>query len=73
MSKAGRRTIHFSGLCCQCVLLVIVGSLSFAAGDGALWAIGALLVLFTFICKFVCPQRILPTLTSQTTIWRSGQ
>lgn len=52
MSKVGRRTIHFSGLCCQFLLLIIVGSLSFAGGDGHLWAIGALLVLFTFVCKF---------------------
>lgn len=49
MSRVGRRTIHFSGLCCQFLLLIIVGSLSFADGDGRLWAIGALLVLFTFV------------------------
>lgn len=52
ISRVGRRTIHFSGLCCQFVLLIIVGSLSFANGDGPLWATGALLILFTFIYDF---------------------
>jgi SP family general alpha glucoside:H+ symporter-like MFS transporter len=30
MSKIGRRKIHFTGLCCQFLLLIITGSLSFA-------------------------------------------
>lgn len=52
ISRFGRRTIHFSGLCCQFVLLIIVGSLSFADGNGSLWAIGGLLVAFTFVYDF---------------------
>ena len=52
MARLGRRTIHFGGLCVQFVLLVIVGSLSFAASNASVWAIGALLILFTFVYDF---------------------
>jgi MFS transporter, SP family, general alpha glucoside:H+ symporter len=53
MSRVGRRTIHFSGLCCQFLLLIVVGSLSFAEGNSRLWAIGGLLIAFTFIVSVV--------------------
>lgn len=49
MGKFGRRPIHFFGLCGQFVLLVIVGSLSFADTNESVWAIGALLIIFTFV------------------------
>lgn len=52
MSKLGRRTIHFSGLCMQLILLVIVGSLSFGPGNSYVWAIGAMLIVFTFVYDF---------------------
>ena len=52
MAKLGRRTIHFSGLCMQLVLLVIVGSLSFSPGNDSVWAIGAILIVFTFVYDF---------------------
>lgn len=52
MSRVGRRTIHFSGLCTQFFLLIIVGSLSFAHTNGSVWAIGALLIVFTFVYDF---------------------
>lgn len=52
MSKLGRRTIHFSGLCMQLILLVIVGSLSFGPGTSYIWAIGAMLIIFTFVYDF---------------------
>ncbi|KAK7426214.1 hypothetical protein QQZ08_007243 [Neonectria magnoliae] len=52
MAKVGRRTIHFSGLCCQFILLIIVGSLSFSNDNGAVWAIGAVLIVFTFVYDF---------------------
>lgn len=52
MSKVGRRKIHFGGLCCQFLLLTIVGCLSFPKGDGAIWGIGALLIIFTFVYDF---------------------
>ena len=52
MSRVGRRRIHFSGLCCQFTLLIIVGSLSFATSNGPVWGIGALLILFTFVYDF---------------------
>lgn len=52
MLKAGRRTLHFAGLASLFSLLVIIGCLSFAKTEGALWAIGGMLVLFTFIYDF---------------------
>lgn len=52
MAKVGRRKIHFSGLCCQFLLLIIVGSLSFSNDNGSVWAIGAMLIIFTFVYDF---------------------
>ena len=52
MSRVGRRTIHFSGLCTQFLILVIVGCLSFSTANGAVWAIGAMLIIFTFVYDF---------------------
>ncbi|KAI1405018.1 sugar transporter [Hypoxylon fuscum] len=52
MSRVGRRTIHFSGLCCQLLILIVVGSLSFSDANSSVWAIGAMLILFTFVYDF---------------------
>ncbi|KAH6986395.1 general substrate transporter [Ilyonectria sp. MPI-CAGE-AT-0026] len=52
MAKVGRRTIHFSGLCGQFLLLIIVGSLSFSNDNSSVWAIGAMLIVFTFVYDF---------------------
>ncbi|KAH0600391.1 hypothetical protein MHUMG1_01387 [Metarhizium humberi] len=52
MSRVGRRKIHFGGLCCQFALLVIVGCLSFSADNNSVWAIGAMLIIFTFVYDF---------------------
>ncbi|KAI1413962.1 sugar transporter [Hypoxylon sp. FL1857] len=52
MSRVGRRTIHFSGLCCQLLILIIVGCLSFSGTKGSVWAIGAMLIVFTFVYDF---------------------
>ncbi|EFQ31433.1 sugar porter family MFS transporter [Colletotrichum graminicola] len=52
MHRVGRRTIHFSGLCAQCALLLVVGGLSFSGANASVWAIGAVLVLFTFVYDF---------------------
>ncbi|KAF2202376.1 general substrate transporter [Delitschia confertaspora ATCC 74209] len=52
MSWFGRRTIHFSGACCLFVILIIVGSLSFAGTQASLWAIGAMLIIFVFVYDF---------------------
>lgn len=52
MAKVGRRTIHFSGLCAQFLLLIIVGSLSFSNDNSSVWAIGAMLIVFTFVYDF---------------------
>ncbi|KAI1801787.1 sugar transporter [Daldinia bambusicola] len=52
MSRVGRRTIHFSGLCSQLIILIIVGSLAFVKTNGSVWAIGGMLIVFTFIYDF---------------------
>lgn len=52
MFKVGRRTLHLCGLASLFVLLMIIGCLSFLKSEGALWAIGSLLVLFTFVYDF---------------------
>ncbi|KAI1092249.1 sugar transporter [Rostrohypoxylon terebratum] len=52
MSRVGRRTIHFSGLCCQLLILIVVGSLSFSKTNGSVWTIGAMLIVFTFVYDF---------------------
>lgn len=52
MSRVGRRTIHFSGLCAQFCILIIVGCLSFGNTNGSVWAIGAMLIVFTFVYDF---------------------
>ncbi|CAN9082018.1 unnamed protein product [Alternaria sp. RS040] len=52
MQKFGRRTIHFSGGCTLFVILIIVGSCSFAGTQASNWAIGAVLILFVFVYDF---------------------
>ncbi|KAF4988861.1 hypothetical protein FGRMN_9503 [Fusarium graminum] len=52
MARVGRRTIHFSGLCTQLIILIIVGSLSFSKDNASVWAIGAMLIVFTFVYDF---------------------
>ncbi|KAH7347170.1 general substrate transporter [Plectosphaerella cucumerina] len=52
MSYVGRRTIHFSGLCAQLTILIIVGSLSFGGSNASVWATAAMLILFTFVYDF---------------------
>ncbi|KAK0752608.1 general substrate transporter [Schizothecium vesticola] len=49
MYRFGRRTIHFTGLCCQLVILFIVGCLAFGKTKASVWAIGGMLILFTFV------------------------
>ncbi len=52
MSRVGRRKIHFGGLCAQLTLLLIVGCLSFGKTKASVWAIGAMLIVFTFVYDF---------------------
>ncbi|KAF6826342.1 MFS maltose [Colletotrichum plurivorum] len=52
MHKIGRRKIHFAGLCTQFVLLLIVGCLSFSKTNASIWAIAAMLIIFTFVYDF---------------------
>ncbi|KAK0634246.1 general substrate transporter [Bombardia bombarda] len=49
MARVGRRKIHFFGLCGQFLILVIVGCLSFGTTKASVWAIGGMLIAFTFI------------------------
>lgn len=49
MYRFGRRSIHFTGLCCQLVILFIVGCLAFGKTKASVWAIGGMLILFTFV------------------------
>ncbi|KAI8937323.1 hypothetical protein NX059_006530 [Plenodomus lindquistii] len=52
MQRFGRRTIHFSGGCTLFLILIIVGSCSFAGTDASNWAIGAVLIVFVFVYDF---------------------
>lgn len=47
--KFGRFDIYFAGLCTQMVILIVVGGLGFASSTGVSWAIGTLLLVFTFV------------------------
>lgn len=47
--KFGRFDIYFTGLCVQAVLLVVTGGLGFANTQSASWAVGTLLLVFTFV------------------------
>lgn len=47
--RFGRFDIYFAGLCTQAVILTITGGLGFASSSGASWAIGTLLLVFTFV------------------------
>lgn len=51
MGHCGRRTLYFYGLCTLTTILLIIGFCSLAPqGDsGARWAIGSMLLLFTFV------------------------
>lgn len=54
MSVVGRRTLYFCGASILVVLLLITGSLSFAppSNNAAKWAIGVMLMIFTFFYDF---------------------
>lgn len=49
MARIGRRTLFIFGLSCMCVLLLIVGGLGVSNSRGAGWAVGSLLLVYTFI------------------------
>jgi SP family general alpha glucoside:H+ symporter-like MFS transporter len=52
MARAGRRTIYLCGVATLFTLLMIVGFVSLSKTTGATWAIGAMLLVFTFIYDF---------------------
>lgn len=47
MTWMGRRTLYLSGLTAQCVVLLVIGCVSFAHSKTASFAIGVLLLVFT--------------------------
>lgn len=47
--KLGRFDIYFLGLSVQAVILIVTGGLGFANSTGASWAVGSLLLVFTFV------------------------
>ncbi|CCH41478.1 Hexose transporter 2 [Wickerhamomyces ciferrii] len=47
--KLGRFSIFFGGLCAQFTILLITGALGFNGSKGSSWAIGSLLLIFTFV------------------------
>ncbi len=47
--KLGRFSIFFGGLVCQCIVLIVTGAIGFSSSEGASWAAGSLLLVFTFI------------------------
>ncbi|KAK3203270.1 hypothetical protein GRF29_112g780843 [Pseudopithomyces chartarum] len=49
MQRVGRRTIHLIGSTTLFILLLIVGSCSFAGTKASNWAIGGLLIAFVFM------------------------
>lgn len=46
---AGRFDIYFGGLVIQSVILMVVGGLGFSKSTNASWAVGTLLLVFTFV------------------------
>lgn len=52
MARAGRRTIYLCGVATLFTLLMIVGFASLAKTTASTWAIGAMLLVFTFIYDF---------------------
>ncbi|RSL82794.1 hypothetical protein CEP51_004913 [Fusarium floridanum] len=51
MAKLGRRTLYIGGTCVLFIILIVVGGLGFADSSkpGPSWAIGSLLIFYTFI------------------------
>lgn len=49
VSVWGRRTIYLVGLASSVILLLIVGFIGLSSSDGAQWAIGALMLIYTFM------------------------
>ncbi|KAK9258192.1 general substrate transporter [Lipomyces tetrasporus] len=52
MPHFGRRTLHLTGVSTLFVILFIVGCLGFSDTTSAKWAVGAMLIVFTFVYDF---------------------
>jgi SP family general alpha glucoside:H+ symporter-like MFS transporter len=47
--KVGRFKMYFGGLCVQTIILFVVGILGCLNGSGTSWAIGSMLIIYTFV------------------------
>jgi SP family general alpha glucoside:H+ symporter-like MFS transporter len=52
MKFCGRRTLYLIGTSVMCLIMFIVGFLSFNHSKGSSWAIGGVLLFFTFVYDF---------------------
>ncbi|SCV69713.1 BQ2448_1107 [Microbotryum intermedium] len=52
MERAGRREIYTYGLAVLCAVLLVIGFMGIASGVAALRAVGAMLLVYTFIYDF---------------------
>jgi SP family general alpha glucoside:H+ symporter-like MFS transporter len=52
MHRVGRRTIYFYGLVILTTLLLIIGLVSLGHGSSTSWAIGSMLLIYTFTYDF---------------------
>ncbi|KAK9431380.1 general substrate transporter [Lipomyces doorenjongii] len=52
MPHFGRRTLHFTGVSILCIIMFIVGCLGFSHASSSKWAVGAMLIVFTFVYDF---------------------
>lgn len=48
MQRVGRRTLYVHGLALLTLLLLLIGLVSISNSDGAAWAIGSMLLIYTF-------------------------
>lgn len=54
MVKAGRRTLYVYGLLVLFIVVLVIGIMGTPAETTSLsWAIGSLLLIYTFTCKFL--------------------
>ena len=49
MPHVGRRTLYIAGLAIMFGILIVVGGLGFASGTGPSYAVGSLLLIYTFV------------------------
>ena len=69
MAKAGRRTLYLWGLVALCCLLLLIGFIGIApaSNKSASWAIGSMLLIYTFTCTSY-PHVLQSNFPSRTTL-----